>query len=156
MLVLSPPIIWHDLLFVFHTICNDKKLMGHIAHLRHQFKSINKYDYIITLIRIRNYPLIPLWELNGYSSSIEQTWIPVTHWRFVPGLVEIVEINIFTFLHVFSLPHNCLPLKKGMALLLNKLESPFPRMLCANLVEIGPLVLEKKILKLSQCIFAIS
>ena len=28
--------------------------MGHIAHLRNQFKSINTYDYIIKLI----------WELN--------------------------------------------------------------------------------------------
>ena len=27
--------------------------MGHIAHLRKQFKSINTYDYIITMIRGR-------------------------------------------------------------------------------------------------------
>ena len=27
--------------------------MGHIAHLRKQFKSINTYDYIITLIKRR-------------------------------------------------------------------------------------------------------
>ena len=32
-----------------------KRPMDHIAHLRKQFKSINTYDYIITLIkRIKN------------------------------------------------------------------------------------------------------
>ena len=30
-----------------------KRPMGHIAHLRKQFKSINTYDYIITLIKRR-------------------------------------------------------------------------------------------------------
>ena len=29
----------------------NKRPMGHIAHLRKQFKSINTYDYIITLIK---------------------------------------------------------------------------------------------------------
>ena len=28
--------------------------MGHIAHLRKQFKSIDTYDYIITLIKKKN------------------------------------------------------------------------------------------------------
>ena len=36
------------------------------------------------------------------------------------------------------------PLEKGKALHLNKLESLHPRMLCANLVETCPVVLEKK------------
>ena len=31
----------------------NKRPMGHIAHLRKQFKSINTYDYIITLIKRR-------------------------------------------------------------------------------------------------------
>ena len=31
----------------------NKRPMGHIAHLRKQFKSLNKYDYIITLIKRR-------------------------------------------------------------------------------------------------------
>ena len=61
--------------------------MGHIAHLRKQFKSINIYGYIITLIKRRKKPLLSLWELNG--SSFEQTWIPFTQWCFVPSLVEI-------------------------------------------------------------------
>ena len=29
----------------------NKRPMGHIAHLRKQFKSLNKYDYIISLIQ---------------------------------------------------------------------------------------------------------
>ena len=46
------------------------------------------------------------------------------------------------------------PLEKGVALHLNKLESPSPKeALCKNLVEIGPVVLEKKIFKFHQCIF---
>ena len=33
------------------------KTMGHIAHLRKQFKSINTYDYIMMLIKRRKNPL---------------------------------------------------------------------------------------------------
>ena len=44
-----------------------------------------------------------------------------------------------------------------MVLHLNKLESPSPKgCTVASLVEIGPVVLEKKILKFCQCIFAIA
>ena len=35
----------------------NKKPMGHIAHLRKMFKSMNTYDYIITLISRRKNPL---------------------------------------------------------------------------------------------------
>ena len=31
----------------------NKRPMGHIAHLRKQFKSINTYDYVIMLIKRR-------------------------------------------------------------------------------------------------------
>ena len=50
------------------------------------------------------------------------------------------------FVNVFSLFCNYLPLDKGMALHLNKLESPLPKnTLCQlSLVEIVPMVLEKK------------
>ena len=36
----------------------NKRPMGHIAHLRKQFKSINTYDYLITLIKRREKPII--------------------------------------------------------------------------------------------------
>ena len=42
---------------------------GHIAHLRKQFKSINTYDYIITLIRKNN-------PLSSFFFRIEcQVWL---------------------------------------------------------------------------------
>ena len=61
----------------------NKRPMGHITHLRKQFKSINTYDYIITLIKRRKKnTLFTLWEfLNG--STFEQTWIPFTQECFV-------------------------------------------------------------------------
>ena len=33
---------------------------------------INTYDYI-SLIRRRKYPLFPLWEFNGYCSTLDHT-----------------------------------------------------------------------------------
>ena len=61
--------------------------MGHIAHLRKQFKSMKTYDYIIVLIKRRKNPISTLWEFNG--SSFEQTWILFTQGCFVPSLVEM-------------------------------------------------------------------
>ena len=71
-----------------------------------------------------------LWEFIG--SSFEQTWIPFTQGCFVPRLVEIgpvvLEKKILKFRKcVFSLFRNYLPLEKGWALHLNKLESPSPK-----------------------------
>ena len=37
---------------------HNKRPMGHIAHLRKQFKSMNTYDYIITLIKRRKKNII--------------------------------------------------------------------------------------------------
>ena len=37
---------------------HNKRPMGHIAHLRKQFKSINTYDYIITTIKRRKKTLL--------------------------------------------------------------------------------------------------
>ena len=81
----------------------NKRPMGHIAHLRKQFKSINTYDYIIKLINRRKKTLLTLWEFIG--SSFEQTWIPFTQGCFVPSLVEIgsvvLEKKIFKFRQSF-------------------------------------------------------
>ena len=49
----------------------NKRPMGHIAHLRKEFKSINTYDYIITLIKRRKKTLLILGEFIG--SSFEET-----------------------------------------------------------------------------------
>ena len=74
----------HDLTVTWYKL--NKRPMGHIAHLRKQFKSTNTYD-IITLIKRRKKTLLTSWEFIG--SSFEQTWIPFTQGCFVPSLVEI-------------------------------------------------------------------
>ena len=55
-------------------------------------------------------------------------WINFTHGCFVLSMVEfsklVLERKIFKFVNVFSLFHNYLPLKKGGALHLNKVDSP--------------------------------
>ena len=66
---------------------SDKRPMGHIAHLRKMFKSINTYDYIITLINRRKNPLSSFWKLN--CSLFKQIWISFTQGCFVPILAEI-------------------------------------------------------------------
>ena len=65
----------------------NKRPMGHIAHLRKQFKSIDTYDYIITLIKRWKKTFLTLLEFIG--SSFEETWIPFTQGCLVPSLVEI-------------------------------------------------------------------
>ena len=64
--------------------------MGHIAHLRKQFKSINTYDYIITLIKRRknHYQLhdkslvLHLNKLESPSSkdALCQDWLKLAQW----------------------------------------------------------------------------
>ena len=65
--------------------------MGHIAHLRKQFKSINTHDYIITLIKRRekkyNIKLMSInWfficrNLNPYHPRILcQDWLKLAQW----------------------------------------------------------------------------
>ena len=73
--------------------------------------------------------LSPLWK--GLGPSFEQTLIPFTQGCFVPGLVEIGPVvlkkKISKYFHVILLFHFYLPFKKGVALHLNKLESPPPK-----------------------------
>ena len=65
----------------------NKRSMGHITHLRKQFKSINTYDYIIRLIKTRKENIINFMRIKG--SSFKQTSIPFTQVCIVPSLVEI-------------------------------------------------------------------
>ena len=50
----------HNLDWKFMQVHKNKRPMGHIAHLKKQFKSINTYDYIITLINRRKKTIIKL------------------------------------------------------------------------------------------------
>ena len=83
---------------------NNKRPMGHIAHLRKHFKSMNTYDNIITLIKRRK-----------KNINLEMGWV---------------------------LPKTWIPFTQGY--------------IVTSLVENGHVVLEKKIIKFCQCIFAIS
>ena len=67
----------------------NKRSMGHIAHLRKQFKSINTYDYIINLIKRRKKkPIINFIELIGLNKlespspkdALCQVWLKLAHW----------------------------------------------------------------------------
>ena len=49
---------YDELLSEIGNVLQDKRPMGHIAHQSKQFKSINTYDYIITLIKWRKKPFI--------------------------------------------------------------------------------------------------
>ena len=54
--------------------------------------------------------------------------------------------GFLNFVNVFLLFHNLLPLEKGLALQSNKLESSSPKgCFVPSLVEINPVVIEKKI-----------
>ena len=67
--------------------------MGHIAHLRKQFKSINTYNYIITLIKRRKkhyllYENLMVFQLNKLESpsskdALCQVWLKLDQpfWR---------------------------------------------------------------------------
>ena len=64
---------------------------------------------------------------------------------FEIGPVVLEKKIFFNFVYVFLLFHNYLPLEKDRVIHLNKLESPLPKdALCQVLVEISPVVLEKK------------
>ena len=101
--------------------------MGHIAHLRKQFKSLNKYDYIITLIKRRKKKLyeklldlhLQKFESPSPKDALCQVWLKLAQWFWLRG--------VFNFINVFWLFQNYLPLEKGRALHLNKLKSPSPK-----------------------------
>ena len=77
----------------------------------------------------RYFVVISFWKMVW--SSFEQAWIPFTRRCFVLNLVEISASgsweDILNFVNVFLLLCNYLPLETGVALHLNKLESPSPK-----------------------------
>ena len=78
--------------FINTTTANiNKRPMGHIAHLRKQFKSINTYDYIITWIKRRKkHPFLPyenllVLHLNKLEFPLPkdafcQVWLKLAQW----------------------------------------------------------------------------
>ena len=135
--------------------CHNKRPMGHIAHLRKQFKSIIK-----TLIKRRKkniinfmslfFLLLKKLEFPSSKDALCWDWLKLAQWFWRRGF--------FNFVNVFSLFCNYLSLEKGGALHLNKLTFPSSiRMLCAKFCWNWPTVVsEKKIIKFRQCFFTIS
>ena len=110
--------------------------MGHIAHLRKQFKSINTYNYIITLIKRRkNTIIIILMRIKWFF--FEQNWIPFTQGCFVPSLVEIgsvvlekkISLISTMYFHYFVIIS---PWKRAGPFIWTNLYPLHPRMLCAK------------------------
>ena len=79
------------------------------------------------------------------KDALCQDWLKLAQWLW--------RRRFFNFVNVFSLFRNYLPLEKGRALHLNNLESLIQGYFVPSLVEIGPVVLEKKIFKSCQFIF---
>ena len=101
----------------------NKRPMGHIAHLRKQFKSINRHISYRWLKEEKNinFSIIYcffIWRnLNPPHSRMLCAKIG---WNWLSGS----EKEFFNFVNAFSLFYNYLPLEKGGALHLNKIESP--------------------------------
>ena len=69
-------------------------------------------------------------------------------WHWLSGFWWFWRRRFLNSVNLFSLFRNYLPLEKGVALHLNKFELPSPNgCFVPSLVEISPVVLEKKILK---------
>ena len=110
----------------------NKRPMGHIAHLRKQFKSINTYDYIIEFIKIRKKPIILLWEFMFFhlkklespspKDALCQDWLKLARWFW--------RRQFLNFFNVFSLFRNYLLLEKSRAFIwtnLNKIKCKVKR-----------------------------
>ena len=100
--------------------------------------------------------LPPLGE--GWGPSFKQTWIPFTQGYFVPSLVkigpEILEKKIFKSCQFIFINSRLSPLWGGRGPSFEQTWIPFTQgYFVPSLVEIGSVILEKKILKFHQCIF---
>ena len=88
-----------------------------------QFKSLNKYDYIITLIKRRKKKLYE----KLLVLHLKKLEYPSPKDALCQVLIKLAQClwrrGFFNFLNVFSLFQNYLPFEKGRALHLNKLES---------------------------------
>ena len=90
--------------------------------------------------------LFILWEVTG--SSFGQTWIPFTQGCLCQIWLKLAQRfwrwRFSNFFNVFSLFRNYPPWKRVEPFIWTNFNPHHPRMLVPSLVEIGPLVLEKK------------
>ena len=125
--------------------------VGPMVLEKHIFKSFQR---VFTISQ-----LSPLWERRG--SSFEQTWIPFTQGCSVSSFVEIgqvvLEKKIFKSCQFIFIISELSPLWEGRGSSFKQILIPFTQeYILPNLVEIGPVVLEKKIWTSCQFIFIIS
>ena len=132
----------------FHHFCDNlpnKRPMSHIVHLRNQFKFLKKHIWeelwLYHNIDKERKKLLNL-HFKNLMAFICETLSFFTQGCFMPSSVEIGPMILEEKILKFWLFHSYLPVEKGMALHMNKLESPSP--FVPSLVEIGPVVLEKK------------
>ena len=142
----------------FWTKKKTKRPMGHIAHLRKQFKSINTYDYIITLIKRRkkniNFMRIYFFFIWRNLNPLHPRMICAEiGWNWLIGSGEEDFLISSMYFHYFII---IFPLERA-GLSFEHTYIPFTQgCFVPSLVKTGPVVLEKKIFKFRQCFFTIS
>ena len=108
--------------------------MGHIAHLSKQFKSINDYDYIITLIRRTkktiNFFLRIDWfliwtNLNPLKpkGALCQVWLKLAQWFWRRFQISSMYFRYFVIIS---------PWKRAWSFIWTNLNPHHPRILCAK------------------------
>ena len=91
--------------------------------------------------------------LNKFESlspkdALFQLWLKMAQWFWK---------RFLSFINVFTLFRNYLPLEKGGALHLNKPESPSPKnALCQVWLKLAQWFWKRRFFKFCQCVFAIS
>ena len=132
--------------------------MGHIAHLRKHFKSINTYDYIITLIKRGKKTIIYFFRI--YWNFIWTNWNPLHPmmlcakfgWNWLSGSGEeqfLISSIYYSYFVIIS------SWKRVGPFIWTNWNPLHPRMLCAKFGWNWLSGWEKKIFKFHQCIFAI-
>ena len=124
--------------------------MCHIAHLRKKFKTINTYDYNITLIKRRRKNHYLLYE-NLMDLHLNKLESPLSKAAFGPVWLKLAQSfwrrGFLNFVNVFLLFRKHLPLEKGWTLHLNKLESPSPKdALCQVCLKLAHLFWRRRFL----------
>ena len=96
--------------------------MGHIAHPRKQFKLINTYDYIITLIKRRKKNINFMITYCFFHLNLHPRMLcDKIGWNWLSGFGEEIFLISLMYFRYFC---NNLPLEMGWVFYLNKLESP--------------------------------
>ena len=142
--------------FLIWTNLNPLHQRRHCAKFGWNWPSNSGEDFKILSLYFCYFMLSPLGKfgalhLNKLESplikdTLCKVWLKLAQWFW--------RRRFLNFIDIFSLFPNYLPLEKVGALHFNNLKSPSPKDdKVLSLVDTGPLVMEKKIFKIRQCIF---